>query len=93
LYLFAVDSGRAERLELPDYIQNALGRVNAVEIDHARVSTAKRWDGDDLVVDLYFTANQRHTYTCEVVLHLTHGGYNAPTVSLKSVSSPIEGGG
>lgn len=86
LSLFAIIEGKVERLNLPDYVQNALGRAHAAETDFACVSTVKRWDGDDLVLDLYFTANRRHSYSCEVVLHLYHGGYTAPSVRLKSVS-------
>jgi hypothetical protein len=63
LYILAVSPDGAKRLELPDYIQNALGRVNATSVDFACVSNPKRWDGDDLVVEFYFTANQRRSYT------------------------------
>ena len=90
LYVLALFQGRVERLQLPDYVQNALGRVNTTEVDFACVSKLKHWDGDDLVLDLYFTANQRRSYTCEVVLHVSHGKNNFPSIGLKSVSAPTE---
>ena len=90
-YVFEVVDGHVDRLQLPDYAQNAFGRVNATSVDFAFVPTPKRWDGDDLVVDLYFTANQRRHYNCEVVLHLSHvEGGNSPSIYLKSVSNPTE---
>jgi hypothetical protein len=89
-HVYGVFGKQVELLPLPDYVQNALGRVNSVAVDFACVSTPKRWDGDDLVVDLYFTANQRHSYRYEVILHLRHDDANAPSISLKSVSPPNE---
>jgi hypothetical protein len=93
LYVLAVYPDRTERLELPDYVQNALGRINATSVDFACVSNPKRWDGDDLIVELYFTANGRHSYTCEVALHVTREEQSAPSISLKSVSKPKQGEG
>ena len=90
LYVLALFQGRVERLQLPDYVQNALGRVNTTEVDFACVSKLKHWDGDDLVLNLYFTANQRRSYTCEVVLHVSHGENSFPSIGLKSVSAPTE---
>lgn len=69
-FVLDVSKERVRRFELPDYVQNAIGRVNATEVDSTCVSTLKRWDGDDLIVELYFNANGRHTYTCEVTFHL-----------------------
>lgn len=90
IYIMDVSSDGAKRLEIPDYVQNALGRVNATSIDFACVSTPKRWDGDDLIVGLYFTANGRHSYTCDVTLHLYHEQDSESSVGLKSVSKPKE---
>jgi hypothetical protein len=90
LYLLAVYPDRAERLEFPNYVQNALGRVNATSVDFACISSPKRWDGDDLLVDFSFTTNQRRYYTSEVILHVSHGEHSAPSIQLKSVSKPSE---
>jgi hypothetical protein len=90
LYILAVYPKRVERLKVPDYVQNALGRVGVTEVDFACVSNLIRWDGDDLVVQFYFTANDRRSYTCEVILGVLHGDYSAPHIGLKSVSKPTE---
>jgi hypothetical protein len=94
IYIVAISNGRAERLDIPDYIQNALGRVGATEIDLHCISTPKAWSGDDLLLTLYFSARPprggRHFYTSDVTLHLSHGPNIAPTVGLKSVTVPIE---
>jgi len=91
LYILSVYEGGATRLEIPDYVQNALGRVNATCVDQICSTSLKRWDGDDLRVSLAFSAHQRRIYTCEVVLHVSHTGSNSPSVSLKSVSAPAGG--
>jgi hypothetical protein len=85
LYVVAISNGTPVVLKQPDFYQNALGRVDAVEIDFASVVTPKKWDGDDLILQVHFTANHRRAYTFEVVLHLSHGPQTAPWLSLKSV--------
>ncbi len=85
LYIVAISDGSPVILRQPDFYQNALGRVGAVEIDFASVVTPLKWDGDDLVLEVYFTANRRRSYTFEVVLHLAHGVQMSPWLSLKSV--------
>lgn len=94
IHILAVSDGHAERLAFPDYIQNALGRVGATEIDLHCVSTPKAWNGDDLALILYFSAKSqergRHFYTSDVTLHLSHSRNNAPTVMLKNITSPKE---
>jgi len=95
VYIAALDAGgdSAAVLQAPDFYQNALGRVNAVAIDFASVVTPQKWDGDDLILELYFTANGRRAYTFEVILHLSHGPNSAPYLSLKSVKKLKEGEG
>jgi hypothetical protein len=90
LYLLAIYPDRVDRLKFPDYIQNALGRVGATEVDFACVSSPIRWEGDDLIVQFHFTANDRHSYTCDVILHISHGEHTAPSIGLKSVSNSME---
>ena len=93
IYVIDVSTKHVRHLELPDYLQNALGRVNSTEVDFACVSTPKRWEGDDLIVELYFTANGRHTYTCDVTLHLYHEQDSTPHMWLKHVTNPKVGEG
>ncbi len=93
LYVVAVFDGTPKVLEQPDFFQNALGRVNAVEIDFASVVNPKKWDGDDLILEVYCTANHRISYTFEVILHLNHDPQSKPSLSLKSVKKLKEEGG
>jgi hypothetical protein len=93
LYIVAVYPDHAERLEIPDYAQNAFGRVDATSADFASVASPQDWDGDDLIVKYHFTANHRRSYTCEVVLHLLHGPNSAPSIELKRVSTPTKSEG
>lgn len=85
LYIVDVSGGRSELIKQPDFYQNALGRIDAVEVDFARVVTPQKWDGDDLFLQLYLTANNQRSYTFEVVLQLIHGPQTAPRLALKSV--------
>ena len=93
IYILAVYPDRAERIRFPDYVQNALGRVNAASVDFACVSSPRRWDRDDLIVDFYFTTNLRRSYTCEVTLRVYHWEHMAPNITLKAVTKPKEGEG
>jgi len=90
LYMLAVSPEGTTLLNSPDYVQNALGRLGVTHVDRQCLSTPKRWDGDDLIVELYLVANGFLTYTCEVVLTLHHEKLSAPRLSLKSVSPPKE---
>ena len=85
LHIVAISGGNPVMLKQPNFYQNALGRVNAVEIDFSSIVTPQKWDGDDLILKVQFTANHRRHYTFEVVLHLRHGPNQAPSLSLKSV--------
>jgi hypothetical protein len=97
IYIFAVSGGRASRLDFPDYIQNVLGRVDATEVASHCISNPKAWDGDDLLLEFYFSTKRREGgrvfYSVDVTLHLFHGPNNAPVVGLKSVgvSKELEG--
>jgi hypothetical protein len=59
LALYAVHQGKAVRLNVPDYVQNALGRVDATEATLPCESKAGLWNGDDLSVILIFNAPNR----------------------------------
>jgi len=90
LYVVAISDGKPTVLKQPNFYQNALGRVNAVEIDFASVVTPQKWDGDNLILELHFTANHRKSYTFEIVLLLTHELHSAPHLLLKSVKKLME---
>lgn len=91
--VFDVSKSTVKRFELPDYIQNALGRIDATTVDFACSSAPKRWDGDDLVVELYFTAKGRMTYTCNVIFSLGGLTDSYATLGLKEVTQPQPKGG
>ncbi|MEO5714453.1 MAG: hypothetical protein ABIT37_13275 [Luteolibacter sp.] len=94
IHLVAVTSDGAKILELPDYVQNALGRVDATWVDFACGSDPIQWDGNDLLVGLSFTARGRHSYNCMVTLQVTSNANQAtPSVGLKSVTKPMESEG
>lgn len=93
LYVYAIEEGKVRRLDLPDYVQNALGRVKAVEVDQACVTQLLRWEGDKLIVSLSFTANRRHSYTGEVTFRLRHGDSSAPAIDLEAISELTESEG
>lgn len=92
IYVLAVSPEGVKPLLIPNFIQNALGRVNATAIDHTCVSTPVKWVGDDLCLTHHFSANVpekgRIFYTCDVVLHLDHWPNMVPDLKLKHVSSP-----
>ena len=82
-----------QKVELPDHVQNALGRIGATQVDFACISKPKVWHGDDLVLELYFTAKGRISYTCEVTLGFTMEERSQANVELKKVTKPIGQGG
>lgn len=91
VYILSVRDGQVEQVRIPDYVQNALGRVKATEIYHDCVSIPKAWSGDELSLTLYFSAlgAPQYLYSCEVVLRLDQDGKGRPEVLLKSISEPI----
>ena len=88
-HVIVVTPSRATKLGIPEYVQNALGRVDATEVDFACVSIPKQWDGDDLILQLYFTANGRQSYTCDVTLRVSHEERSTPSLGLKAVTQPM----
>ena len=92
IYILTVSEDHAERLQIPEYVQNALGRVAATEVDLHCVSQPIRWDGDDLLLTLYFSVRHpehgRVSYRCDLTLHLSRGPHMAPSIRLKNVSNP-----
>ena len=72
LYIFHITDGSARRLEVPDFVQNALGRVDATETDLHSHPDPTRWDGNQLHVILIFSVAHatrgRIRYECEATL-------------------------
>jgi len=91
VYILSLRDGRVEQLPIPDYVQNALGRVKATEIYRDCVSIPKSWTGEELSLTLYFSAlgAPQYLYSCEVVLRLDQDEKGRPLVRLKSVSEPL----
>lgn len=92
LAVYSLDQSKPEKLEYADFVQNALGRIDAVSIDLHCIATPIEWVGDDLHVRLYFSTSTpehgRLFYETRVVLHLDHGPNTAPTLRLLSVEPP-----
>lgn len=92
IQLLEVSPGRVEKLNLPDYVQNALGRVNATETDLHCISTPETWKNDDLFLIFYFSTSTpehgRRLYTCDVTLHITYGENQRSSVRLRGVTQP-----
>lgn len=89
IYAFYVSGASATRIALPDYVQNALGRVDATQIDLHCLSAPKRWDGTKLNLELGFSvsnpARGRVFYSCDVTLGFHRGDSSA---SLLRVTQP-----
>ncbi len=73
IYVFNVSDSSAQRIQLPDYLQNALGQVGATEAGIVCGSMLERWDGNrlhlTLTFDVWRSPNEpRVIYTCQVTL-------------------------
>lgn len=94
LFVYSLLSGKPSRLQLQNYEQNALGRVNAVEVALHSVSTPKPWNNDILMIDYYFSVDHkdigRQFYNAEIKLQLHHEPQNIPRMQLLSVSQPTK---
>lgn len=88
IYLLAVSGEKAERVALPDFVANALGRIDATRSYRGSIATPRRWDGDDLHLELGLDTLKGY-FTCQVVLELQHGPNTAPRVNLKSCTTPL----
>jgi len=72
IYIFHVLDTSCDPLTVADFVQNALGRVDATETALRCHSSPERWDGNQLHVFLDFdvehTTRGRVRYNCEAVL-------------------------
>ena len=91
IYVLSVTPEEATQLEIPNYVDNAIGRVNATGFDFACVSTPKKWHDNHLSVTLYFTANGRHSYTSNVTLHAVRPEHPFPVLVFEAITDPKEG--
>lgn len=92
LYVYSLRNGKPAKLEYQDYVQNALGRVGAVDNGNQCVSTLLSWTNDELAVKLNFSVDDvktgRHFHETVVKLRLNHGPNTEPRLSLLSVGKP-----
>lgn len=97
IYLFEVSADRARRLPQPDYVRKALSRVGAKEVGLHSIATPKGWQGDNFLLDYYFTVDWpergRRGYTCDVTLKVTSGRKQRTSVSLARITQPKESEG
>lgn len=74
--IFRFLQGKPDQLTIPDYLQNALGRVKATETFNTGFSKLIAWNKDDLKLDLSFNAFKENTrdfqgfYLCIVTLRI-----------------------
>jgi hypothetical protein len=90
MYVLGINPDTVAQLEIPNYVDNALGRVKAVNYDFACVSTPEEWQGDQLRVKLYFTANGRHSYRSDVTLRGVRSGQSASSLFFEAITEPEE---
>ena len=92
LHVYSLRGGKPAKLEYRDYVQNALGRVGAVEVGLHAISTPLSWEDDVLTVKLYFSVDDtktgRNFYETMVKLRLRHGPQEEPRLGLLSVEEP-----
>jgi hypothetical protein len=100
IHLFDVLANRAAKLEIPDYLQNALGRVGAVGTYRTNVTEPLRWDGDLLRCELTFDATTERTtpdgtidrstamYRVDFALQVTIAPWHSMRASLHSMGTP-----
>lgn len=80
LAVYSLENQEPRRLKYPNFVQNALGQIDAVSVDQHCLATPIEWSGDDLHGRLF--------YETLVTLHLEHGPNIAPALRLKSVAPP-----
>lgn len=90
IYVFEVSDTSAERIQLPDYVQNALGRVGGTATGIVCGSIPKRWDGNKLYLTLVFDVmcpprKTRPRYHCNITLAFEP---MADTALLEEVTKP-----
>ncbi len=84
LYIYEVSDGGATRMEMPDYRQNALGRVDATALADTAFVELRAWDGD--VLHCLFTFRVRRAGAAPVEQ------YSVP-FSLRLMQGPTVRGG
>lgn len=79
-------------MDFLDYVQNALGRIDAVSVGLHCISKPLNWTKDDLEISLCFSVDRlesgRNFYESRIILHLDHGQNQSPRIELVSVSKP-----
>lgn len=96
LYIYEVTAKDAVLIHTPDYCQNALGRIGAIEGYLVSVVKPLQWDGDLLKCKLTFDASlpdqrgRSPAYEVEFTLRLMHGKDSATCVTFASMGKPYE---
>jgi hypothetical protein len=92
LYVFEVQDDGIEMLELPNFFQNALGRINATEGYAVSVAKPLRWEDKDLICSFVFDATLKAgrspQYTTEFTLRLYYGANQRSYLQLVSMNKP-----
>jgi hypothetical protein len=92
LQIYSLLESQPVKLEYSDYIQNALGRVDAVQTGLHCISTPVEWIDDNLTVKLYFSVDQKETgrsfYETIVTFCIDHGPNEAPRLRFVSIQTP-----
>ena len=96
MYVYEVRPTGVVLVPLPDYQQNALGRVNSTEPYRVSITEPQVWDGDLLKCRLTFDVLRREssatpTYRVDFALRLWHGANSATRISLDSMGTPVAG--
>jgi hypothetical protein len=94
LYIYSVSDYGVTRLNFLDYVQNALGRVDAVSVGLHCISTPLAWWDDDLTVEFHVSVDraesERRFYKSSIVLRLERHPSSSPRIRLVSVTKPID---
>lgn len=92
LALYEIAFSRIEQIAVPDFVQNALGRVNATSIRDTAVTDLERWEGDVLRATLTFRAYRTNVlfeqYSVPFSLRISHQSGMSTSVQFESMGTP-----
>lgn len=93
LFILSVTPDSTEELRIPDYIQNALGRIDQTMPGNDCATTPREWGEDNLLLDILLKSNFGGMHECRAVLKVLRDGDTARRVYLTLMTDPIEIGG
>jgi hypothetical protein len=93
LYFYEVAGTDIRRIELPNFFQNALGRIGATEGYLTAVVRARKWDGDILNASLTFDATipgkgRSPQYETQFAFDIQHGPNSSPCARFIRMDQP-----